>query len=1016
MIKKRFLAVLLMVVFVLSTYTSVLAATSYDGSSMPQIWVDGTGNVNMPNITKITDGAAGKASDDSYYYVDASCNSINTGFYGYGGNTLECQFMLKDESSAIILKANLYFANNKTSGNASAYNKLIVDSAGVRYYGGRWSDGLNSLKWNIPYDIVPGRWYTFVAEYEDKSAIEGQQNGKFYINGELIKEDTSLGTYGFRNFAMGPVDGAHGVYLDNIVCSNSRGASTTETHVLNVEKSKVSYITGISNGAVVSEELGDVMAIPGMTVGDIKAGLTTTDGADDIVTIYNQDLTTVADNNDEAIGKVIVIASKNGTSAEQAYNYYDITELDLDKEHGRGKNASDLVSYNTSTTVTSVAGNYGKLTSDDVYKVVSTSSEQINIPKTFTDAATLGDYGVLEFQFALEPGAYVTLVLNGDAEGYQYGKEKSINLYENTVSTGAKGTSNESINKAHIKNNKWYSAVITVPTKQNANDNLIKVYLNGEMVLEINETEMKSFRRPTLNIYNGYLDNISVSEGSAYNPLVDTPAYITNIADGAVMSEDSKSVKVLSNLTVADIKARISTTDGDDIVRIYNKDLTTVADDDDNAVGKVIVVASKNGTFVEQAYTYYPIVSDKYTVEINILRDGAPAADFYDNNSTLSFGATFTNYDGREYNPTLYVALYKDGTLEKLWTDTATLTQAGTTANLSVDVSDMPSERIGTSIKTMLVEGETLTPYSVAKKLRFGYADTPATLYIIGDSIAQSYEINAPGETTHSKSPFIQGWGYHIVSYLNDSITVDNRARSGWDTDRFLYPDGIYTKEDGVDSAGIKLNDKDGNQKVVSASERYKCWPSIKEDIKEGDYLMIALGINDAGSANVPDDRFEENLTVLCREAQSKGATVIFSTPTINGGKWTDEWSFKEESSYRGSIMAKVASDNGAYCLPTGATLATLYNSIYAEYAAANPGASTLQKKQYVRSQFHRYDAVFNAPVSEGGYGYTGISGLNDQQHYADRGAKRVAEIIATLISQTDCILADYLINLPDEL
>ena len=86
------------------------------------------------------------------------------------------------------------------------------------------------------------------------------------------------------------------------------------------------------------------------------------------------------------------------------------------------------------------------------------------------------------------------------------------------------------------------------------------------------------------------------------------------------------------------------------------------------------------------------------------------------------------------------------------------------------------------------------------------------------------------------------------------------------------------------------------------------------------------------------------------------------------------------------------------------------YNKLYNDYSAANPGATTLQKKQYVRAQFHRYDAVFNTPVEEGGYGYTNISGLNDHQHYADKGAYKVAGIIADLIVKSGSTLGDYVV------
>jgi len=992
--------------------------TVYDGSNLSFYSVDGT----MTTVSTESLGKGGKALDDTYYafttkstastaYVQPHTNQSNN-----GQMVFETQFMLPEGSSGINLRTQFWDINTSGgTGNTTRVFTISPQGFAIPEYSADLS--ADSVIPGCTFET--GKWYTLAIEYPGATGSDAYSNElSLYINGELVDtvnyEISKNYTYvrGTRRIQMYPVAGTANepyIYMDNINFYEGRYTAA---------KDVAATLTSANDNVAIKNTV--ISYKSDITVGQLESSITKADGVS--LNVYNAS-GNLADDSAVVTNDLTLVAT---SANSRTISYYTIRENVYEYGTDLYDGSKNLGYGGGSLTYTkNVAGFGGKVADDVVYCIPNGTTATPYV----SPAAPSGTKGRETFEFSM-------YIPKGSMGAYlEVGATTSPALV-----SGEYNARNFIFSEnAYFPSDEWHDVALVFPGpvefdsdgNPTAYDRYYELYIDGVKKSEVNGNltttsgELKEaigvrhFRLYGNNKSGSqtsfYIDNIRRT-AQIYNPAYDVSPAITT-SNTTHRFEDGKFV-LESNPTVAQFLEGISANKLS--FRVIDANGMTMSDDarisNDTCQ---LVVASKNGTAIERAFTYYDIIHDKYSFELSVLRDGVTAGNFYDNSSTLSFGATFNNYDGKTYNPTLYVALYKDSTLEKIWTDTATLTESGSSATLSVDVSDMPSDRVGTSIKVMLVDSvNNLYPYTTAKNLRFGYADTPATLYIIGDSIAQTYEINAAGETNSGKSPFIQGWGYHIASYLNDNITVDNRARSGWDTDRFLYPTGICTKEDSqwYNEALMTLDyssTPDVNesvQKIVPENERYKCWPAIKEVIQPGDYLMIALGINDAGSANVPDGRFEENLTVLCQEAQAKGATVIFSTPTINGGKWTDEWSFKEEPNYRGSIMAQVAQENNAVCLPTGATLAALYNSLYNEYAAANPDATTLEKKQYVRSQFHRYDAVFNTPVADGGYGYTGISGLNDQQHYADKGAYKVAGIIADLIVKSGSTLGDYVV------
>lgn len=1022
-ILKRTMSVVLALTLVL---TSVGFTALADSITLTDV-LDGSNDFAVSTgtystISKISDAsqlAGGKDAQNAVYSLTAT--GAGTGkpqFFGFthagaGKNFLEIQFMLPQGSSGLKLINQTYYGWNATSTSGNADRTIMISTEGVTV------DGTLISGTEFSFD----RWYTLGLDFPGVSNGEliGDNKLSVYINGLYVSSAdfkySSSKTHYVNRTQVIPVDNTVSnspyVYMDNI--RFAAGSYSTELDApANLSVKDSSLISYLANGTLTY--------IKSSTVAQLANAITKSD--DDVIRFYDASGNLLNQDDVVSEGDTMLVVSKNNTGMERTYSYYTVGEYvyEYGTELYDGSKALTKGGSGTLDYTADIRGFAGKESTNTVYRL----NDAYGDPYLSLGNFKYSDSGrdTCEFSFMLPQSSKgFDIEFGFVTTGSSYDKQPLL-ITANGIFAGS---SEEDAKLADIEPLKWYNMAIISPgatafdsegnpTAYNRN---IIIYLNGvKLERELTHEAATAYRHFRLNGIQStdvYFDNLRRT-AEAYVPAYDALPVLTaantthRFEDGAFVLE--------SNPTVAEFLAGIS---GNKLnFRVIDSAGAVMADnaviDDDTCQ---LVAAAKNGTSIERAFNYYPIVHDEYSAEIIVSRDGASAGTAYDDECTLSFSAEFTNFDGSTYKPVLYVALYRGNELEELWTDDAILTAAGATETLTVDF-EMPEVRQGTSIKAMLVEADTLMPYTVAKSLRYSYADTEATLYIIGDSVAQDYEINAAGETNTSKSPFYQGWGYHIDSYLNDSITVDNRARSGWDTDRFLYPTGVCTKEDSEwYNQELRTTVADGSRlKIVNQDEQYKCWPTVKELLEPGDFVMIALGINDCGSANVPQDRFEENLTVMCQDAQAKGATVIFSTPTARAGKWesNETWDFNEEYSTYGNIAAKVAAANNAYCLQTGATLSSLFKSIYADYMQENPGCTTLEAKQYVRSQFHRYDAVFNAPVSEGGYGYTGITGIDDPTHFHDRGAYRLAGIIATLISETDCTLADYLINLPSEL
>lgn len=143
------------------------------------------------------------------------------------------------------------------------------------------------------------------------------------------------------------------------------------------------------------------------------------------------------------------------------------------------------------------------------------------------------------------------------------------------------------------------------------------------------------------------------------------------------------------------------------------------------------------------------------------------------------------------------------------------------------------------------------------------YAKNKQTIYIIGDSIAQSYEGNKVQN----------GWGQMLYQYFKlPSKTKKSHLKNASDyVDVIRYTNPEVLIENWAKSgASVKIYDK------------YGMFQSIQKKLKQGDYVLIQLGHNEIHTqwwTGSTVSEYKEYLTNYIKQIKAKGAKPILITP-----------------------------------------------------------------------------------------------------------------------------------------
>ncbi|UOR03871.1 rhamnogalacturonan acetylesterase [Hymenobacter aerilatus] len=231
--------------------------------------------------------------------------------------------------------------------------------------------------------------------------------------------------------------------------------------------------------------------------------------------------------------------------------------------------------------------------------------------------------------------------------------------------------------------------------------------------------------------------------------------------------------------------------------------------------------------------------------------------------------------------------------------------------------------------------------------LAFGPPKKNITVYLVGDSTMSIKERKAYPET---------GWGMPFTVFFDETVTVDNRAQNGRSTKTFL------------------------------AENR---WQPVAAALKEGDYVFIQFGHNDevpTKKSYTPEADYRANLVRFIQETRARKATPVLLTPVARR-KFND--------------VGKMEGTHDVY--------SALVRTIAQEQKV--PLIDLDRESQALLQQFgvENSKLLFNhlAPGEHPNY----PDGREDNTHFSELGARKMAELVLADIRALKLELADRIVQ-----
>lgn len=270
------------------------------------------------------------------------------------------------------------------------------------------------------------------------------------------------------------------------------------------------------------------------------------------------------------------------------------------------------------------------------------------------------------------------------------------------------------------------------------------------------------------------------------------------------------------------------------------------------------------------------------------------------------------------------------------------------------------------------------------------------TIYVVGDSTACHY-----GE---DEDPYYWykrvGFGDKLGNYFNENVTVVNLALSGRSSKSFAT--GI--NENGITDAAAVAN-----------------YAQLKNDIKAGDYLIIAWGHNDEktdsyrhtdpnGDINTAGSFKNSLYENYIKVAEDAGATPILCTPIIRAnasGTLSDNDVHKPEAGDYGQCIRDLANELNITLIDNLTSTTDLYNEMSASVEGDKKGVSPSADVTINDDKTF----VINSIVEPIGYFklHAAVQSYDtDTTHLNDYGASMVAYMMARDIKASDNSLAAY--------
>jgi len=221
-------------------------------------------------------------------------------------------------------------------------------------------------------------------------------------------------------------------------------------------------------------------------------------------------------------------------------------------------------------------------------------------------------------------------------------------------------------------------------------------------------------------------------------------------------------------------------------------------------------------------------------------------------------------------------------------------------------------------------------------------------VYLIGDSTMSIKEVKAYPET---------GWGMPFVNFFDSTVTVDNRAKNGRSTKTFI-------------------------------SERL--WQRVADNLQDGDYVFIQFGHNDESKDKVEryatPEEYKANLLRFVSESRSKKAIPILITP-----------------------VARRKFDATGHVMETHEVYSELVRSLAKEEKV--PLIDLDKKGQALLQQYGEETSKLLFNWLEPGENPNYQTGHQDNTHFNELGARKVAELVLEEIKNLHLELAERIVK-----
>jgi PelA/Pel-15E family pectate lyase len=199
------------------------------------------------------------------------------------------------------------------------------------------------------------------------------------------------------------------------------------------------------------------------------------------------------------------------------------------------------------------------------------------------------------------------------------------------------------------------------------------------------------------------------------------------------------------------------------------------------------------------------------------------------------------------------------------------------------------------------------------------------------------------------------GWGMPFATFFDSTVIVDNRAKNGRSTKSFI------------------------------AEQR---WQAVLDELKDGDYVFIQFGHNDevpTKTTYTPEDQFAGNLVRFIKESQSKKAIPVLITPVARR-KFDAAGNIQETHGVYAAIVRKVAAEQQV------------------------PLVDLDRESQELLQKFGPDNSRLLFNYLEPGQHPNYPEGRQDDTHFNELGARRMAELVLNDIRRQRFGLAEHIV------